>query len=324
MATRNQDGKRSLRLLAKLMGGARLDRNSAAKALGTEPPAAYQHLKALAATVPGVRSVKGGGTTTYFFDSGRLVEPPSLPEVIAACLASSLSGLFRDSQYEHRIQTVFDFIVRSARRRPGFANIRRKFYFVVGGGEVALAQNEGLLDDAINALIASKWIRIRYVHFNGDEETVDIQPLTLAIHDHQLYLVGQNSTARHPYRFARIRDLEELETRFSYPTASEYDPTTLFRSSFGVFVSEDFPSQRVVVRLHPRWETYALNHRWHPSQEVKRGDNGITVRLQVRVCPEVEAWVLGFGNDAVVIEPEALRTKIAGRLRAASESYGGE
>jgi predicted DNA-binding transcriptional regulator YafY len=37
----------------------------------------------------------------------------------------------------------------------------------------------------------------------------------------------------------------------------------------------------------------------------------IHVRMRVRVCPELVAWVLGFGADVRVVQPAALRARVA-------------
>ena len=46
------------------------------------------------------------------------------------------------------------------------------------------------------------------------------------------------------------------------------------------------------------------------------------MRLRVRVCPELEAWILGFGEQAEVMAPAKLREKIAGRASAMDRAYG--
>jgi predicted DNA-binding transcriptional regulator YafY len=53
------------------------------------------------------------------------------------------------------------------------------------------------------------------------------------------------------------------------------------------------------------------SHRWHRSQEAFLRGGRIHVRLKVRLCPEVISWVLGFGPEARVVGPPALRRRIA-------------
>ncbi|PTL75418.1 WYL domain-containing protein [Vitiosangium sp. GDMCC 1.1324] len=43
----------------------------------------------------------------------------------------------------------------------------------------------------------------------------------------------------------------------------------------------------------------------------------------VHLCPEVEAWVLGFGDEAEVIGPPELRERVARKARAMAQRYEG-
>ena len=124
----------------------------------------------------------------------------------------------------------------------------------------------------------------------------------------------------HPYRFARIHSVEVLDDSFAYPSRTEYDPEQVFRDSFGIFL--DMPVHDVELRLHKQWATYAQSHRWHDSQVVDVADDHVSVRMRVRVCPELEAWILGFGEQAEVLAPPELRAQIAGRAAALRGIYG--
>lgn len=44
--------------------------------------------------------------------------------------------------------------------------------------------------------------------------------------------------------------------------------------------------------------------------------------LNGRFCPELEAWILGFGEQAEVIAPAKLREKIASHASAMDRAYG--
>jgi len=44
--------------------------------------------------------------------------------------------------------------------------------------------------------------------------------------------------------------------------------------------------------------------------------------MDVTGTVEVASWVLGFGDQAVVLEPQSLRAEIAAELRRAAANYG--
>jgi predicted DNA-binding transcriptional regulator YafY len=159
-------------------------------------------------------------------------------------------------------------------------------------------------------------LQIRYRRFDGSRRSVRIEPLSLAVYDHQLYLIGRpRGGAPHPYRFARIDDADQTGATFHYPDKDSYDPERVFADSFGIAVDEIYPVTNIEISLAPRWWSFVQSHRWHRSQEAFRRGGRIHVRVRVRLDPEVVAWILGFGPDVRVIEPDSLRRRIA-RLAA--------
>ena len=143
-------------------------------------------------------------------------------------------------------------------------------------------------------------------------QSLRIEPLSLAVYDHQLYVIGRpRSGAAHPYRFSRIEAAEAAGGTFQYPDKDRYDPERVFADSFGIFVDAKYPVQHVEVSLAPRWGTYVRSHRWHRSQESFVRGGRVHVRMRVRICPEVIHWLLGFGADVQIVAPVALRDRIA-------------
>jgi hypothetical protein len=270
--------------------------------------------------LPGVEEKHEGRRRFIRLDVSALAPAPTYPTAVAACFGASLWPLFRGSSYEDGIRDALAHIIGRTRRRAVFEDIDRKFWFLRRGGEAGLVDRAPLLDEAIEAVLHHRVIATAYTRFGGEVERLTIEPLSIAVHDHQLYVVGRSETGRiHPYRFARIVSVDVLERSFSYPSRAEYDPERLFRDSFGIFL--DRPVSKVVLRLHRRWATYAKSHRWHDSQVVVVRPDHVRVELSVGLCPELEAWILGFGEHAKVLAPEELQKRVASRLKAAAGSY---
>jgi predicted DNA-binding transcriptional regulator YafY len=59
---------------------------------------------------------------------------------------------------------------------------------------------------------------------------------------------------------------------------------------------------------------------WHPTQRFKRTAKGLEMTMDVRGTTEVVSWVLGFGANAQVLAPEALRKEIAEQLTSAARA----
>src|SRR5262249_11159057 len=94
------------------------------------------------------------------------------------------------------------------------------------------------------------------------------------------------------------------------------------RDSLGIFISEKYPVRDIVLRLAPRWRHYVQSHHWHDSQQCQvEANGGVLLRLRVRACPELIAWILSFGEEAEVVAPEDLQSVIPARLAAGASLY---
>ncbi len=311
---------RHLTLCADLLSGQEHDRQSLALRLGVRPAMADRLIRAAIAELPGVSERRDGKQRKIRMEAGSRTAAPEYPTAVAACFGASLWPLFRGSSYEAGIRNALTHVVGRTKRRLVFENIDRKFCFLRRGGEAALTEKQTVLDDVIEAVLHHRVLLVRYTRFAGNSEQLRLEPLSIAVHDHQLYVLARSPRrALHPYRFARLESVDVLDDVFSYPSRQTYDPEQVFRDSFGVFL--DLPVRAVELRLQKRWEVYARTHRWHDSQVVTVGSDHVRVKLRVRVCPELEAWILGFGAEAEVVRPIDLRRRMVAHARGLVRVY---
>ncbi len=310
---------RHFALVADLLRGGTHDRHSLAAKLAIKPAMADRLMRAAVEEVPGVRERRDGRIRSVYFDPSTLMPPPSYPTAVAACFGASVAPLFAGTSYGPGIQRALADVIGRTRRRAVFRDIDRKFWFLRRGGESALEERAPLLDEAIEAVLHHHAILVRYTRFGGSVEALRLEPLSIVVHDHQLYVVARSEGGLHPYRFSRITSVEVLPETFRYPARAEYHPDRVFKHSFGIFL--DRPIADVELRLDPQWATYAATHRWHDSQRVTVRPDRVLLRLRVRVCPELEAWIMGFGEQAEVLAPRELRQRVAARLASASRAY---
>jgi predicted DNA-binding transcriptional regulator YafY len=197
-----------------------------------------------------------------------------------------------------------------------------KFIFVSRGGESSLPDSAERLDELVDAVLHSRYVTIQYLHFDGQTEAMTIRPLSMAIYDHQVYVIGLGAAGKpYPFRLSRIQDVDVSGETFDYPLRAVYDPFQVFRDSLGIFISDTHRVATVRVLLDKRWRTHCLTHRWHQSQILEETAQGIVVKLTVRICPELKAWILGFGCEALVLEPEELREEVRREVAATMGRY---
>ncbi len=148
-----------------------------------------------------------------------------------------------------------------------------------------------------------------------------VAPYKLWFYDETFYLLAYCHLRRAIRLFAvdRISRLEVLDERFEAPT--EFDADAFMRSSFGVFQGR--PTH---VRIHFSKQVagYIREKVWHPTQELEtRQDGSVIFAAQVAGIEEIRFWILKWGADATVLEPDALRKAIIREAGGMLANYSG-
>lgn len=136
------------------------------------------------------------------------------------------------------------------------------------------------------------------------------------------YLIADDPTRREMRKFAlqRMSGLELLKTRFRRDGA--FNMRDYLSGGFGVW-SYGAGAERLAVRVRfTGWAARVVAERqWHASQVIAPvGEDGgeIEFRAEVAGLEEITRWVLSYGRHARVLEPEALRRRIAEEIAAMS------
>jgi predicted DNA-binding transcriptional regulator YafY len=89
---------------------------------------------------------------------------------------------------------------------------------------------------------------------------------------------------------------------------ADFDFEKFSESAFNVIWGEP---QEVKIRFSPDQAPYIEERTWHPSQKIeKRADGSIDLTMRVANLWEIKRWLVGYGADAQVLEPEDLRKDI--------------
>jgi len=68
--------------------------------------------------------------------------------------------------------------------------------------------------------------------------------------------------------------------------------------------------------------TYALDRKWHESQQVKENKDGsVRVSFTTTQMPEVMRWVLGQGHTVKVLRPKELVEMVKGEVEKVRGMY---
>lgn len=158
----------------------------------------------------------------------------------------------------------------------------------------------------------------------GDQQEQVVCPLGTVYYWAQddWYLVALDPHGRVSLlRGSRIASMRETWLAFDYP--DDFNLVDRFREPWGVEMSDTlydveirfFDDFRVIDKVRDQ-----VAHR--PSAALTTLDDGsVVLRDKVRGLTEIAAWIRQFGASAVVLQPEALRDRMAETARRLHEKY---
>jgi len=171
------------------------------------------------------------------------------------------------------------------------------------------------------ALLDRRALRLRYHAFERDEETDrEVDPYHLTYYNGGLYLIGycHLREAMRVFAVERIRSLAPLRRRFEPPR--DFDAQEYLDKAWGILQGD-----RVTVRVvfAAPLARYIEERLWHPSQKLRPLPDGrVELTLRVADTLEVRRWILGFGAQAEVLEPETLREALRTEAEALARQLG--
>lgn len=214
--------------------------------------------------------------------------------------------------------------IRATLREPGLEYLDRlaKLLHRTSFRNSRYANKSQLIDDLMVAVEDRRIAFLTYQSARSTESlTYDVYPYGLVHHRGSLYVVAhsrQHGEVR-TFKVDRIAGVALESLKFSRP--ADFDLQHFLRNSLGVF-HQDGPTRRVVIRFAAEVARYVQEHHWHASQCLTREQDG-SVRLEMELSSleEVKSWVLSFGANAVVLEPEELRNAIVSDLETLQRLY---
>ncbi len=122
------------------------------------------------------------------------------------------------------------------------------------------------------------------------------------------------------FKIERIESVRELMETYEIPVG--FSNGRHFGKAWGIWLDENNPEKRVVLKFSPDAAGRVRENIWHRSQELKENKDGsITAIFMISQPLEMLPWIRGWGKDVEVIEPEGLRERIKEEIAAMGEIY---
>lgn len=244
----------------------------------------------------------------------------STSQMISLYLSRRVFDFLEGTGFKEDLDEIFKQLEVSLKRKDFVAvkNLERKLWDV----NEAPYHYEGRIEhvnDIITALIREDRLLVHHNSVARGKKAFVLEPFTLLVYKKGLYLAGFSHHHQGVRTFA-LDGFKEIDwqkgEQFEYP--ADYDPSKLISGAFGLIGG---PRTRVRIFFSDKVARYVRRRRWHPTQSIQKVDGGVILQMEVEGTIELVSWILGFGDQAEVLEPEALRSQVAGEIRRTLDRY---
>jgi predicted DNA-binding transcriptional regulator YafY len=188
----------------------------------------------------------------------------------------------------------------------------------------AEAEQPAHLPAIANAVWDRKRLRLRYESWKGERDRL-VEPLGLVLKSGAWYLVGQVDGTARTYRIGRIRTLELTEEGFERPES--FDLAGYWRRSTRR-LEEDLRRNQATIRLSPlgmKMLEHVLSPYDRAGMRIEDTPDEAGWRkatLPIGSLYEATADLLRLGAEVEVLDPPALRARMAETVQAMGWLYG--
>ena len=106
----------------------------------------------------------------------------------------------------------------------------------------------------------------------------------------------------------------------TYEIPSDFNAVDYISRSWGVHIDNN---EFITAKIHFSRKSNVKETIWHPSQVMQlQKDGSVILTLKVRNTRDFLQWILGWGVEAEVLEPETLKIQIIQHSQALLAFYG--
>jgi predicted DNA-binding transcriptional regulator YafY len=244
---------------------------------------------------------------TYKF---KIPVPFTLTELMSLYFYKDLVRVFKGTPFHDSIDSVFKKIQSTLPPQALRYLDQMQSVFHVGIKPYKdYGQFRNILNQVNQAAMDRRRVEMVYHSLQRKEKTLrKVDPYKVWFYDGTIYLIGLSHLREEVRMFVldRIKMLKVTDERFTMP--NDFNLDDFMRNSFKVMHDELYA---VRVRISPGWARWVSEKIWHESQKAKKnGDGSLELSFRVAGLDEIRRWVLSFGPEAVVLEPEKLKEMV--------------
>ena len=241
-------------------------------------------------------------------------------ELLALFLSLEVARRYLGTSLEGSLRSAVDKISRSVKGPVSVDLDALKAHYTFASPALSDVREQILLE-LHRAIRENHRLWMRYYTASRDEHTDrTVSPYHLYHAQGEWYLIAFDDFRQEVRNFAvgRIEDWSIL------PDTFERDAGFSIQEHMGSAFQTERGSEvvEVAIRFDPHQARYIRERRWHETQRIEeQPDGGLILRFQSSGLGEVKRWVMQYGGNAEVLEPQGLREAIAEEVRRASSIY---
>ncbi len=184
--------------------------------------------------------------------------------------------------------------------------------------------SEEMFHDLVDALDKGQTVFIRY------RGTFDAIPIETNLNPYLItygktwYVIGYADLYHEirTFKLGRIQKTENTGLTFIPPTDFNLEK---YLGNAWYMIPEHGPDYDVVIHFSKKVACNVTEICWHRTQKIRNLPDGrVEIRFRVSGLAEILYWILGYGAEAEVIEPEELRQLVINHVRKMEDLYSDE
>jgi proteasome accessory factor B len=317
---------RLVKLLQMLHGGRGQNSAGLAKACGVGRRTIFRDLETLREA--GVPLEYDADAERYSIQQG-VFGPPSDLTAEEAVSIWALASSVRRQQHVPFYEAAHTALQKIERSLPG--RTRQKLRKIADSITIQPARAAslngkfGIYQTLIEAIERRLAVQIEYMSLTEWERiSTTLRPYHLLFSDHNWHAIGRSSLHREVrnFKLIRIESAQLIDESFSIPKT--FDLSAYIGNSWRM-IPEAGRDSHVIVKFGSLVSRNVSEVNWHPSQRIKfLPDGSLLFQATVSGLTEICWWVLGYGDQAEVLQPAKLRRMVAQRAKNMAAIYNGE
>ena len=222
-------------------------------------------------------------------------------------------GMFVHDTYESAMTKIADTL--TPKDRAELERARERFFCIADGGVLPYGDKRSIVESLRVAADSNRRVEYIYQSAAGNRHSGSLEPFAFGTYRNTVYLLGRPARSQHggaplpPWvRWPVHRFLMVSLTREEFTIPEDFKIEDHF-NGWGIVAGER--RENVVIEFTATVAPLIIERVWHPGQRIDPLPDGrVRLSCEVACTPDLTSWILGYGCDALVVEPIHLRDEV--------------